>query len=295
MATPKRLRVLIAIDDSPAAKAAIATVLKLPWPDETRVRGVVALRAGYFGLQSKELDDALEASLQDAAAAARDVLASHWNDVDVAVLDKAPLDAILGEARRSHADVVALGWRGHGSLRRLLLGSVSRAVAARADCSILVARIAPSTVHRFVIGYDGCPNARRAVRLLSRLKPGRGSRAVLVKVIEPIELPARATRLPAAVRARVDIDMAALNAERQTQAQASLKSAAAHLTSRGWVTKTEVRTGSPLVGLLSAAREHRADVLVVGARQTRGLSRALLGSVAERILNNSRKPVLLVR
>lgn len=294
MATSKQLRVLIAIDDSRAAAAALATVVKFPWPNATRVRGVVALRAGYFGLQSKELDDALEANLQDAAAAARDVFASSWNEANVAVIDKAPLDAILGEARRSHADVIALGWRGHGTFRRLLAGSVSRAVAARAQCSILVSRTAPSTVHRFVIGHDGSPNAHRAVSLLSRLKPGRGSRAVLVQVIDLIKLPV-ARRLPAAVRANIRSNMAALNAKRREQAQASLDAAAAQLKSMGWATKTEARTGSPLVGLLNTARAHRADVLVVGARETRGFKRALLGSVAEGALNNSRTPVLLVR
>jgi nucleotide-binding universal stress UspA family protein len=36
-------------------------------------------------------------------------------------------------------------------------------------------------------------------------------------------------------------------------------------------------------------------VLVLGARETSGLKRMLLGSVAEGALNNSRIPVLLVR
>lgn len=296
MPTSKRLRVLVAIDDSPAAQAAIETVVKFPWPDTVRVRGAVALRAGYLQLQSKQLDEAVESSLRDAAASARDVLACRWHGADVVVIDKAPLDAILGEARRSHADIIALGWRGHGTFRRLLAGSISRAVAARADCSILVARTVPESVNRFVIGYDGEPNARRAVSLLSRLEPGRGNRAVLVKIIEPVsKLPARATRLPAGIRATVRSEIAALNSQRHEEAQAALQTAAARLKNMGWNTETEVRSGSPLPALLSAARAHRADVLVVGAREASGVKRALLGSVAEGALNTSRTPVLLVR
>jgi nucleotide-binding universal stress UspA family protein len=133
------------------------------------------------------------------------------------------------------------------------------------------------------------------VSLLSRLEPRRGTRAILVKVIELIRLPPRAARLPTALRVRLRSDVAVLNAERREQAQAALADAAARLKSMGWAVDTEVRTGPPLIGLLSAARAHRADVLVLGARETRGLRRMLLGSVAEGALNNSRIPVLLVR
>jgi nucleotide-binding universal stress UspA family protein len=260
------------------------------------VHGVVALRSGYLGLQSRQLDAALEASQRDAAASARELLASRWHGADVAVVDDAPLDAILGEARRTHTDVIAVGWRGHGTFERLLAGSVSRAVAARARCSILVVRTAARSANRFVIGYDGEPNARRAVSLLSRLEPGRGSRAILVKVVEPAgKLPARAARLPAAVRAAVRSESERLDAKRHQEAQSALDTAAGWLKNAGWKTETEVRSGSPLPVLLNAARRHRADVLVVGAREARGLKRALLGSVAEGALNSSRTPVLLVR
>lgn len=40
---------------------------------------------------------------------------------------------------------------------------------------------------------------------------------------------------------------------------------------------------------------HRADILVLGARATSGLTRLLLGSVAQGALSISRTPVLLVR
>jgi nucleotide-binding universal stress UspA family protein len=290
------MRVLIAIDGSAAARTAIDVAMKLPWPDSVRVHGVVALRAGYAALRSRELDAALDASLRHAADSARALLGSRWEGAEVTILDEAPLDAILGEARRTRADVIALGWRGHGRFQRLLAGSVSRAVAANADCSVLVARTAPASVTRFVIGYDGGPNSRRAVSLLSRLEPGRGNRAVLVKVVEPADkLPARAARLPSGVRATLRQELAALNARRCEAAQAELDTAAGRLKTSGWSTETEIRTGYPLPVLLSATRAHRADVLVVGAREAGGVKRALLGSVAEGALNSSRLPVLLVR
>ena len=88
MAGSRRLRILLAIDDSPAAEAVLDTVIKFPWPETARVRGVVALRTGYSRLQSNELDAAVERGLRDAADSARDVLASRWSDADVTVVDK---------------------------------------------------------------------------------------------------------------------------------------------------------------------------------------------------------------
>src|SRR5687768_8821364 len=108
MAMSQRLRILVAIDDSLAARAALATVVRFPWPDATHVRGVIALRQGYFGLRSKVLDDLLEASLQDAAAIARHTLEARFEDAQVSAVNDAPLDAILSEAGRSRADIIAL-------------------------------------------------------------------------------------------------------------------------------------------------------------------------------------------
>ena len=296
MPSPKRLQVLVAMDGSPASKAAVDTVVRFPWSDSTRVGGVVAVGTAHFRLQSKSLDEVLKSSLDQATGSAHDVLTSRWPGAEVAVLDEAPIEAILGEARRVHAGVIALGWRGHGTFRRLLAGSVSRAVAARANCAVLVARTAPKVVNRFVIGYDDGPNSRRAVQLLSRLVPGRDSKVVLVTIIEPVNpLAGRAARLPAAVRSTVRSRIAAVNAERLEKALATLETAATRLRNRGWNTETELLSGSPLPALLTAARVHDGDVLIVGARETSGVERALLGSVAEGVLNNSRMPVLIVR
>jgi len=294
MATSKRLNVLIAIDDSSAAHAAIATVLKFPWPQATRLRGVVAIQAGESRLQSKQLDDVLEASLRGSADLARNALSARSGNAEVVAINRAPVEAILGQAKASRANIIALGWRGHGSFRRLLAGSVSRTVAARAESSILIVRSAPQAVRRFVIGYDDSPNARRAIKLLTRLEPARGSRAVLVNVIELIA-PTGIARLPSSVRTSLRSELAALHTKRYEQAQARLKGAVEQLKRAGWTAQAEVRQGSPLTGVLAAAKEHKADILVLGARATSGLTRLLLGGVAQGALDNSRTPVLLVR
>ena len=293
MTTSKQHRILIASDGSLTAQAALATALKFPWPASARMRAIVA-RESWFPTVSVQTRAAVETTFEDAELAAHRALVRRWPESKVMLIDAAPVEAILAEAERFKATLIVLGWRGHGVFRRLLTGSVSRGVSAQALCPVLVVREMPSAVRRFVVGFDGCPNAERALKFLGSLEPGRGSRVVLVNVIEPVLVPASIARFSSSMRADVRREVAAINAKRSQQGQATLADGAARLARSGWTVKCEVRAGAPLATLLKAVADHRADVLVMGARATNGLERALLGSVANGALNSS-PVVLLVR
>jgi nucleotide-binding universal stress UspA family protein len=58
---------------------------------------------------------------------------------------------------------------------------------------------------------------------------------------------------------------------------------------------TAVREDSPVPGLLAYADEAGVDLLVVGTHGRRGVTDAVLGSTAERILRRAERPVLTVR
>ena len=53
--------------------------------------------------------------------------------------------------------------------------------------------------------------------------------------------------------------------------------------------------GEPAGAILSAARRHAADLIVMATHGRRGLSRVVLGSVAEMVLRNASCPVLCAR
>jgi nucleotide-binding universal stress UspA family protein len=223
------------------------------------------------------------------------MLAQRWSDAEVVAFVQPPARAILGEARRFGADAIVVGWRGHGTFLRLLAGSVSREVVARAACPVLVARTAPRAVRRLVIGFNGSAGGRQAVRFVGRLAYPKGGIVVLVNVIEPVRVPPAARRLPASIRAALREEAADLNRQRSAEARRSADAAASLLKRAGWRTNVDIRSGPPLETLLKAAAERKGDVLVVGAPSTSGLERVLLGSVAAGALNHSHIPVLVVR
>jgi nucleotide-binding universal stress UspA family protein len=58
--------------------------------------------------------------------------------VETQLIEGPPAPAILGVAAEDRCDLIVMGSRGHGQLAGLLLGSVSSAVAQRAECPVLI-------------------------------------------------------------------------------------------------------------------------------------------------------------
>lgn len=293
MAADGEFRVLVASDGSVSAKAAVATAVRFPWPVRTRAQGVTARQAPTDYRRSILLA-AFDRSANLIAAGARRVLSRRWPGAEVTIVDATPVAGILHEAKRFDADVIVLGWRGHGAVRRLLMGSVSRGVARGARCAVLVVRHRQRDVLRIVIGLDGSANAWRAVDFIGRLHPPRGGQVTVFTVVDHMDVPSQALA-PSGVRRTVAAEVRRINAERAARAQKDLARAKATLTRGGWRVRTIATAGAPLRDLLATVDSAAADLLVVGARGVTGVRHLLLGSVAEGAMNRCRAPVLVVR
>jgi len=234
---------------------------------------------------------ALDRGAEKAAENARRTLSRRWPNVEIEMVDKTPVEGILHEAERFQADVIVVGWRGHGAIRRLLMGSVSRGVVRGAKCAVLVARRS-QRVRKIVIGFDGSPTARRALAFLGRLVPPRDGRVTLVTGVELMTAPSQG-RVPGA--GAIAREIRRTNTIRARTATKALNRAATQLQRRGWQTRTALVRGEPLRDLLGTVAAARAQLLVVGARGTSGVRHLLLGSVAEGALNQSPVAVLLAR
>jgi nucleotide-binding universal stress UspA family protein len=211
--------------------------------------------------------------------------------VEVEIVDKSPVDGILREAERFQADVIVVGWRGHGAVRRLLMGSVSRGVVRGAKCAVLVVRRS-QRVRTLVVGVDGSEAAQRALAFVSRLVPPPGGRVTLVSAVALLTSPSGHGVPGAASIAR---EVRRQNTMRTRAATKALNRAAVELRRTGWHSRTLLLHGEPLRDLLGAVAASRAQLLVVGARGTSDLRHLLLGSVADGALNQSRVAVLIAR
>ena len=102
------------------------------------------------------------------------------------------------------------------------------------------------------------------------------------------------TQLPLEVESTITV-LAVEEAGRKEEARAALRSgrqALAHCTASLGV---QLRHGQPAQGILSAADDLEADLIVLGATGRTGLARLLAGSTAERVVRDASCSVLLVR
>jgi nucleotide-binding universal stress UspA family protein len=293
MAPTKRFHVLIATDGSASGRAAMATAVRFPWPAGTSASAVVVkqVRRDY---RLSVLLAALDRTSEFIARSASRTLSKRWPDGAARVVLTVPIDGILAEARRVRADVIVVGWRGHGAARRLLAGSVSRGVVRRASSSVLVVRRLVRAFRHVVVGLDGSPNSERALRFVAGLAPERGARATVFRAVEVLHVPAQGLA-PRTTRTTIAAEVSRINEGRRAAARRDLSRAAKALSAAGWKVEEIVTDGPPLRDLLTTVSKARADLLVVGARGVTGLRHLLLGSVAEGALNRSAVPVLVVR
>ena len=142
-------RVVIAHDGSTDARTALDFSSRLPLADvAVRLVGVVEplpypvtapkviepeLRA-LLQSDENEKRSTLTSTLDEAAA----VLRPHVRAVDSITPKGAPAAMILEEARARDADLLVVGARGLGALKRMALGSVSESVLRHANCPVLV-------------------------------------------------------------------------------------------------------------------------------------------------------------
>lgn len=77
-------------------------------------------------------------------------------------------------------------------------------------------------------------------------------------------------------------------------AEKALGDAARRYAGRKAPLKTLLRQGDAREVILKEAKEHGADLIVIGTHGRRGIARALIGSVAESIVRTSPVPVLTV-
>ena len=154
------MKILLATDGSPCSDTAIKEVARRPWPAGTQVRIVSVAEqpaplvaepymvpSSYFGEVGKAIRQQALAAVERAAATLRGG-ENGGLQVSTEVLTGSPKRTIVEEAEAWGADLIVVGSHGYRTWERMLLGSVSQAVAAHAECSVEIVRCAKSDERR---------------------------------------------------------------------------------------------------------------------------------------------------
>jgi nucleotide-binding universal stress UspA family protein len=152
---PAAVRVVVGVDGSAGAQAAVREVASRTWPTGTDVKVIAVqdpvppLPIGSFipiATRFENSDETKSVWVQRTAGMAVDELRSAGLSAVSLVVEGDPKRALIEEAEKWGTDAVFVGSTGFSNrFERFLLGSVSAAVAARAHCSVEVVRARPSS------------------------------------------------------------------------------------------------------------------------------------------------------
>jgi nucleotide-binding universal stress UspA family protein len=202
-----------------------------------------------------------------------------------AVGDVSPGRALQHVAEETEADLIVVGSCHHGSIARVLLGDVSRAVLHGAPCPVVVApRGYHEESHRIAtigVGFNRSPEAGAALELAVALARDKDAGLRLrTSVTVPVAfVPAYA----------YTYDWGAIEAEHRTMAQADLEEATAGV---DVPVVTETTSGTPSGDLTELSE--LVDLMIVGSRGWGAGRRVVLGSTSDRLTHHAQCPVLVV-
>jgi len=145
------------------------------------------------------------------------------------------------------------------------------------------------SLNRILVPVDFSAHSQKAVRYATTLANKFGARVSLIHVVEDPFVTA-AWQSEAFIASLPEL----LN-ELITAAQTHLAALKKDLAAHGFVVETEVITGRPAQAIVQHAAAGHFDLIVMGTHGRTGLSHALLGSVAERVVQKAPCGVLTVR
>lgn len=205
--------------------------------------------------------------IQQAVAAARDV--SPGLAISARLLEGSPSSTLLRQART--AALLAIGDGGLSAQVCLPTQANAVHVAARASCSVLVARATRPAADSIVVGVNGSPASERALDFAFDTAARSGADLIVVRA---------ATSATGAGDNHDDPlrELAGLVAVREDKYRIAAR--------------IRVLPDEPAAAL--AAESQQAGLIVVGARGQQPYG-GLLGSAAQTLLHHSQAPLILVR
>ncbi len=194
-----------------------------------------------------------------------------------------PAEVILSMAKEQHADLIVMGARGLGPVKERLLGSVSHRILTLASCATLIVNGPVKAMKQILLPLEGPSDVEAAIRFL-QLKPFHEAvELTLMTVLPWTEPPWPSGAAEAAAAAATEI------LEKQAE---YIEAVAERLCAMGYQAHGVALLGTPATMILQQATTLRSDLILMGTRGQRGITRLVLGSVSHAVLHKAPCPVL---
>jgi nucleotide-binding universal stress UspA family protein len=310
--------VVVGYDGSPESRLALSWAAATAHRRGTKLTLLHSVNLGFIpgfpafdtSQVEPELQDAARRLVDDGATRAGDTLDA--SEIQTQYWLGSPAAQIVEASH--NADLVVVGSRGRGRITGGLLGSTSYAVAAHADCPVVVVRpshaaatatdteapetaspsdglpevVLPDATHPVVVGYDDSEPAMRAVQAAADVAMQAGAE---LRIAHVVQVPAIDSWAYEETAHAGTVHAHSLREHADDALSAAVRLARSmHLDLE---VSTEVLYGDP--GQAIADLGSTAGLIVVGSRGRGGFTGLLLGSVSHNVIHNAECPVMVVR
>ncbi len=285
------LRILLAVDGSEESYEAVRALAHLSPPEAVSVVYALDVPRPAYPMMSPEvatdLYTTVEKSMRDEGervlARAASLLPLHSGAVTKRLETGKPTDIILSVAADTQANMIALGARGVGPMKELLLGSVSHRVLSHAHCPVLVVKNPVRPLRRILLPVQGPEDAEAAI---SFLKTHPFAEATDITVLTAVTFAEPAW--PAGVAVTESMKEHILEG-----ARFFVEDVASRLSSDKYRATGVAVIGTPSSAILKHNSKHSPDLIVMGSRGRTGVTRFVLGSVSHAVLHQTTCPLIM--
>lgn len=296
-------RVLIPLDGSSLAEQALGPGAAIARASGASVDIVSVHESIGLDAQQEPLDRSvyeetrryLEGIAAELSSAA-DVSVTH------ATVEGDAIGRIVNRAREIDADLVVMTSHGRTGLSRMWLGSVADGLIRHSNVPVLLLRPADAPARRsfahqlykhILVPLDGSAASEEVLPAALALAKCGGARVSLLRVVALIPLVSAQAVAPFGYASPAFSDLAI--AEMKAGAEQQLNGAAARIRDEGTDVDVHVVVEMSVAQtILDYARTHGVDMIALSTRG-RGVSRLLVGSVADKVLRAGDLPLLAYR
>lgn len=274
-------RILVAYDGSEQSRYALTYAVNTYEAAEIVLLHVIEPFVDYTGTTGYSSH---EQQTENAKALLENARADYDTDrIETVIQYGRPIHRIVRYIQESGIDHVVIGSHGRDGAARLLLGSVAETVARRSPVPVTVVRRPPDgfeTPEHVVVPFDGSTQARNALAYaLDQFE--EADVTALYAIYPPAEEP-------------IDVDpdtpfdeIEDWEKQQHDHASTVLEIAREVASDRDHTVRTKGLDGKPVDVVVEYVESEDADHVVIGSTGRDGLSRLLLGSVAETVVRRS--------